>query len=325
MQPFFSIITPVYNCEKFLRKCVESVIGQTYTSWELILVDDGSTDSSGEICDNFCYDPRIKVIHQNNAGQLTSRINGIKVARGIYELGLDADDYLDRKCLETIKQAIDTSGSDIILYGYRKFGCQTGVVRSSLEAGKEYSQKEFLKEIIRETNHALWNKAIRLEKVKRADYSGLTKRLDINEDYVQMISILCEVDSAYVIDDILYHYRVNRKSISHLYTIKHIWDTIYASEYVVHKLKKSSLMDNEMYDMINLAYLKMTEQRLYCLFCDNSITRKDCKNIHKSQIYQKSKKMETIGCFTKNDLLILKLFRYRQYGLLKLVAKLRKL
>ena len=100
MQPFFSIITPVYNCRRYIRKCIESVVNQTYQSWELILVDDGSTDSSGEICDSYCYDSRIKVIHQNNKGELESRINGIAIAEGVYILGLDADDYYDKRCLE---------------------------------------------------------------------------------------------------------------------------------------------------------------------------------------------------------------------------------
>ena len=66
-RPFFSIITPVYNCKRFLKKCIQSVLDQTYLSWELILIDDGSTDTSGEICESFSYDNRVKVIHQSNA------------------------------------------------------------------------------------------------------------------------------------------------------------------------------------------------------------------------------------------------------------------
>ena len=103
MLPFFSIITPVYNCEKYIRECIESVINQTYAFWEMILIDDGSTDGSGKICDDFSSDSRIKVIHQENAGAFISRINGITAANGVYEIGLDADDYLDKNCLETLK------------------------------------------------------------------------------------------------------------------------------------------------------------------------------------------------------------------------------
>ena len=111
MDPFFSIITPVYNCEKYLKECIVSVINQTYESWELILVDDGSTDASGDICDEYSGDSRIKIIHQDNAGELYSRQSGIAIADGKYVLGVDADDYLDLNALEKIKKKIDSIGS----------------------------------------------------------------------------------------------------------------------------------------------------------------------------------------------------------------------
>ncbi len=324
MSPFFSIITPVYNCRKFIKKCVDSVIKQTYPSWELILVDDGSTDSSSEICDRYCFDARIKVIHQENSGQLTSRLNGIAAAKGIYTLGLDADDYLDINCLEKIKKAIDISGSDAVLFGYRNVGYQRGCVRFELESGKEYLQKEILKEIIEKTNHSLWNKAIRMDKFVQADYSRLKERLDVNEDYVQIVSVLCNVDTAYVMDDILYNYRIYGKSISHKYDVKHIWDTNTATEYVLRKLKENSLLDAELYNAALLAYLKMVGPRIFGLFRERRISAKDCRTIHKSDIYMRSKRMESSGNFNRQDLLVLKLFRFRQYWILKLFARIKK-
>lgn len=324
MQPFFSIITPVFNCRKFLRKCIESVIEQTYTSWELILVDDGSTDSSGSICDDYCYEARIKVIHQENAGQLPSRIRGIAAAKGIYVLGLDADDYLDKKCLEIVKNAVDLSGSHAVFFGYRNIGYQKGCVRCTLRAGREYSQKEIIKEVIETTSHALWNKAFKLEKAREAEYPRMKHRLDINEDYVQIVSILCEVDSVYVIDDILYNYRIYENSISHSYRVKHIYDTNIATEYVLCKLKKYSLMDKQMYRAVMLAYLKMTGPRLFSLFCSKSISSDDCRKIHRSMIYKKAGKQELIAEFHMTDYIILKLFRYRQYWILKLWAGMHK-
>lgn len=324
MQPFFSIITPVYNCKRYIRKCIESVINQTYESWELILVDDGSTDSSGEICDKFCYDTRIKVMHQLNAGVLQSRINGIEVACGVYGIGLDADDYLDRRCLETIKNAIDISDSDLIFWGYRYIGNQRGCVRCSLKPNKVYEQKDVIREIIGETNHALWNKAIRMDRVKQADYSGMKKILSINLDYAQIIPIICNIDTAYVIDDILYNYRICERSISHSCKLQHIFDTGLVSEYVIYKLKKYSLIDLEIYDLINVAYLKMIEPRLLKLFRDKSISRDDCEAIHKSKMFIRSKKTEILKNFNKYDFIFLKLFRLRQYWILKLFVKINK-
>lgn len=324
MEPFFSIITPVYNGEQFIKKCIESVMNQTFESWELILIDDGSTDGSGEICDSFCYDSRIKVIHQRNKGAMSSRINGIEIAKGVYELGLDADDYLDKRCLERVKQAIDISNSELIFFGFRYIGSQKGYVRCSLTPRKEYSKKEILGEVIGKTNHSLWNKAIRMDKLKQADYSGLDKRLSMNLDYAQIIPILCNIDTAYVIDDILYNYRVSNNSISHSCKVHHIYDTEYVTEYVIRVLKKNSLLDSQIYDMIILSYLKMIGPRLWKLFKNGAISGKDCRKIHNLSIYIKSRKAELLDNFNRLDFVILKLFRYRQYWALKLMAKLLK-
>lgn len=322
MDPFFSIITPVYNCRRFLKKCIQSVIDQTYESWELILIDDGSTDSSGEICDSFCQDSRIKVIHQDNSGAFASRINGIAAAKGIYGMGLDADDYLEKNCLGTVKKAIDISGSDLIFFGYRNVGNQCGCVRCGLEPGKEYPQREILKEVIGKTNHALWNKAIKIEKIRRADYSGIKKRLSINLDYAQIIPILCNVDTGYVVNEILYNYRVYGSSISHSCKVEHIFDTGLVTEYIRYKLKKALLMDPEMSEIINLAYLKMVGPRLRSLFFDGAVKKEDCRRIRKSKAYIRSKSAESLENFEKYDYVFLKLFRCRQYWALKLFAGL---
>jgi len=325
MAPFFSIITPVYNCKRYLKRCIESVFAQTYTSWELILIDDGSTDSSGEICDGFCYDARVKVIHQKNSGAMSSRVNGIMAAGGIYGLGLDADDYLDRGCLETIKQAIDVSGSDLVFFGFRYVGGQKGCVRCPLSAGREYSRREILGEVIGGTNHTLFNKAIRMDKVKQADYSGLDRKLSVNLDYAQIIPILCNIDSGYVVDDILYNYRVYKGSISHSYKVQHIYDTDYVTRYVFRTLKFFSLMDPYLYEKIILSYLKMIGPRLIKLFSDGAISREECRRIHKLPVYKKSRKAELLKNFNGLDFIFLKLFRYRQYWALKFVAGLKKI
>ena len=92
--PFFSVIVPVYNCETYLRECIDSVINQTFSDWELILIDDGSSDASGEICDKYgALDERIVVIHKSNGGEFSARKAGIDAARGKYVIGLDGDDY----------------------------------------------------------------------------------------------------------------------------------------------------------------------------------------------------------------------------------------
>ena len=321
--PFFSIVVPVYNCEKYIKQCIQSVVDQTYSSWELILVDDGSTDASGNICDEFYSDSRINVIHQENVGELYSRQNGIAIASGEYVLGLDADDYLDLNCLEVIKKKIDETGSDLIFYSYRLFGSCEGDARCSLEAGKEYSKKEILEVVVKETNHSLCNKAIKLSKVKKA-LSPKVIGPRFSADYTLIVPILCNIDTGFVIEDVLYNYRIYDNSISHSYRVQHIFDLGDVTKFVIHKLESSSLMDAHMGKLIYFSYLKMISFRIFEVFANKSITKNDCRNIHKSDVYINSKQEESLKNFSFFTLLGLKLFRYRMYWILSLLLKIRK-
>lgn len=118
MDPFFSIIIPVYNVEDYLEECLISVITQAYESCEVILIDDGSTDGSGEVCDRFAREHlgiKIYVIHQKNAGLSVARNVGIKMAQGKYILFLDSDDFIDTDTLEHFAQILKKNSVDILI------------------------------------------------------------------------------------------------------------------------------------------------------------------------------------------------------------------
>lgn len=115
-----SIIVPVYNVERYLCECINSIINQKVKNWELILVDDGSTDRSNSICDNYAIkDNRIRVIHKQNGGVSSARNIGIEVAKGEWLVFVDADDWIDENFLTLISDNID-SGYQIIHFGYKK-------------------------------------------------------------------------------------------------------------------------------------------------------------------------------------------------------------
>lgn len=113
----FSIVVPVYNVEKYIRKCIESIITQTYQNFELIIVDDGSTDYSGKICDKYINKSNVKVFHKKNGGASSARNYGIKKSKGEYLMFIDGDDFLyDVNCLEELNKIINNSNVDIIQY-----------------------------------------------------------------------------------------------------------------------------------------------------------------------------------------------------------------
>lgn len=116
-----SIIIPIYNVENYLRKCIESVIYQTYTNIEIILVDDGSQDACPQICDEYeKKDARIRVIHQNNGGRSRARNVGIRNATGEYLMFVDGDDWIDNNCIEELYKLAISESAQLIVGRYRQ-------------------------------------------------------------------------------------------------------------------------------------------------------------------------------------------------------------
>lgn len=117
-----SVIVPIYNVENFLVKCIDHLIGQTYKNLEIILVDDGSKDSSGKLCDNYALkDERIRVIHKKNGGVSSARNAGLEIAQGNYIMFCDSDDYYDFDMAETLLKALEENVCDISMCGVRLF------------------------------------------------------------------------------------------------------------------------------------------------------------------------------------------------------------
>lgn len=120
MAPSLSVIIPVYNVERFLSGCLDSILVQSYTGFECIIVDDGSTDSSGTICDNYATkDNRIRVIHKENGGVCSARNRGLDEAKGEFIVFIDSDDYVTEHYLANL---MVNSDSDFVVTGFRKFG-----------------------------------------------------------------------------------------------------------------------------------------------------------------------------------------------------------
>lgn len=114
-----SIIVPVYQVEKYIKQCIESILAQTFTDFELILVDDGSKDKSGQICDEYAIkDERVKVIHQKNSGVANARNNGIACADGSYLCFVDADDRVEATMIERCVSCIKENDADILRHGH---------------------------------------------------------------------------------------------------------------------------------------------------------------------------------------------------------------
>ena len=115
-----SVVVPVYNSAKYLPKCIDSILGQTYGNFEVILVDDGSNDSSGEICDNYnIKDSRVSVIHKKNAGAMAAVADGVAIANGKYIAFVDSDDWIENNMYEVMMPLFSVYGADCVMCTYK--------------------------------------------------------------------------------------------------------------------------------------------------------------------------------------------------------------
>ena len=213
----FSIIVPVYNVEKYIAECIESVLNQSFGDYELILVDDGSTDKSLQICKEYAQRnaDKIKLFHKENEGLLLTRRYGLKMSNGEYVVFLDSDDCLRNNALEELNRVIKNKKYDVIQFnGSRKADFSIPFMLYK-KAGGEWTG-EYVRRLLCGTD-SLNNMCLKC--IKRsvididADYTEF-KTVRRGEDLLQMLPIADCANTFYYLDKILYYYRLNTESIT---------------------------------------------------------------------------------------------------------------
>ncbi len=230
MAPLMSIIIPVYNIKDYLERCIRSLTAPCGQEYEIILVDDGSTDGSETLCDALAADPRIRVIHKENAGAGIARNAGIAAARGDYLLFVDGDDYLTPGALDTIGAALLAHRPDMLRHGYQRVcGTRvTGTFFSPYEAGLH--QGEALEEIrLDAVNNrhtldyektrilAVWAAAFRRDWILEKQITFSSERVVFSEDYLFCLQATWAAASFYVLHEPLYCYYTRPGSQSMVY------------------------------------------------------------------------------------------------------------
>jgi len=265
----YSIVTPVFNAVKYLSECIESVIRQTYSDWELILVDDGSTDESAAICDEYANkDSRIKVFHIENGGAYKARLFANEHINGDYTLGLDSDDMYEPSCLETIDKIVRETCVDMVVFGRYDLDDETNTknkIDVRYETGQVYTKKDFLENALLLTDHALWNKAIKSEVYKKTNYIEEEYRLSMSLDYMQIVPLLCGINNAYVIDEALYIYRTREGSLSHNNKFNNIIDNDWLNVKFRDYLDLNGLYSDNIRYALEKSYADVVLPRLFAL------------------------------------------------------------
>lgn len=268
-ESLISIIVPVYNASKYLRRCVESILSQTYSAFELLLIDDGSNDSSGAICDEYAnYDSRVRVFHKDNGGVSSARNIGIQNSQGVFIAFIDCDDEVESDYLEVLHDQIKISNSQLVCSYAKVFHegkCLSeehpeGILESDIIA-------RYLTDYELRTTSAPWGK-IFIRSIITENSITFDESMSIGEDTLFLFDYLSCCNKMSIVNKTSYHYYINEQSL--VRRINSIESELYSYNRI--NLICSSILTNSTDDNIKLiseigkmraAYIRRVLNSLY--------------------------------------------------------------
>lgn len=228
-----TIVIPIYNVEKYLNRCIDSVVNQTYQNLEIILVDDGSPDQCPQLCDEWAEkDERIKVVHKKNAGLGMARNTGIENATGEYICFFDSDDYVERETIEKCVIKAKQCQADIVCFGRTALKSTGDIINieipkmeKNVYEGEEV-QHVILPEVLSFNPHtgknsnlsaSLCSSMYSMQLIHKSGWRVASEREIISEDYYSTLDLYQYVSSVAIISESFYNYCMNEKSLTHTY------------------------------------------------------------------------------------------------------------
>lgn len=281
-----SVIVPIYNAEKYLEQCLDSIVNQTLKDIEIILIDDGSTDGSAEICKNYLSDSRITYYHKENEGLAAARADGISRASGEYIGFVDSDDWIKPDMYEKMYNATKSNDSDIVFCNCQQNG--NGYVFVPEMAEGPYDREAIKNEILPKTlayiskdgsKRAIrWSNCLRIYKLETLKSNGIEfdRRLRRSQDLQLTYEATLVAQNYYYIAEPLYHNRVVADSLSRGYT-KNMWP-LYT--YLIEILYKDTENFNEM-DLMEQMHLRAF---FFATDCIENEMKPLCPNDKKTKI-----------------------------------------
>lgn len=320
----FSIICPIYNAEKTLLFSVESIFKQHYKKWELILIDDGSTDSSGKICDKMAKeDSRIRVIHKKNEGQAKARIKGINIAKGKYLLFLDSDDFYESNALDILNAKFKSNDVDLIVYNAKR------ISRNSCVNLYNFDSLNFdiplIECLCKRKISYIWTLCAKKELFLNID-ENIKKTfclLRYSEDFYLIYNIVKKIqkDKLLIIDDKLYRYVSNPSSITNTQTASKLMDRFFVYNFVYEDFYKNN---PELFKKISKSekdcagWVALSAGRKVALEYSNDIYFSNIKKIRKSFLFKRFKNFKKDKYnFAAYILLKLKMYRHFKKYIIK--------
>jgi len=262
-----SIIIPVYNAEAYIEACVQSVVEQTYDNFELLLIDDGSSDDSPAICDRLAAsDSRIKVHHQDNRGVSVARNAGKKYSEGQYLLFVDADDTMQPDMLQRMVKRIETAQAQIAVCGINIVSEAGQVLFSRSVDEKEYSAEEALRSFLlgQVFENGVWNKLFRKDLIENVDFVAGRR---MNEDIFFIYEAFCNVEKVATCGAVGYNYYERKGSASHS-TFSDRW---FDNSYFAHKIYELTIDRFPQLEQAAKSYLLRSQYHLLRLMYSSGV------------------------------------------------------
>lgn len=319
-----TVIVPVYNVEKYLDKCIESIVNQTYKNLEIILVDDGSTDGSPVICDEWANkDYRIKVVHKNNKGASCARNSGLEIASGDYITFVDSDDYVDTNLYESLFNLLKKYGADAAACGMVRESCNGYKEVWADHSIHEFCRNDLLK-WIGEASGILpvspCNKLFSKDSIKNIKFD---ENLKYAEDTLFNFEVAQNIDKLVLFSEPLYHYVNNSDSVSHISFDEHRFD----EHRVMDKIFALSSKDADVFQYcVKGDVLKSFRTIKEMCVSGNCINRfNEIRNriishkteILKSGIYSRATKFKTVFLFIAPNVYKIMIKSYGKYSIHK--------
>ncbi len=294
----FSVLIPVYNTEKYLKECIDSVLNQTFQNFEIILVDDGSQDASGKICDTYSEtDIRVKTIHQQNMGPMMARITAFLEASGEYVIYMDSDDCWSNELLTNVNEAIRKYEVDAVSFGFHTMEEDGRIALNEAHVGSEeiqvYEINQLMVEFLTtENENSLWKRAVRREAVDKKELKNLEMfgKILLGEDMLQAFVMLKDCKTFVNLNKPLYYYRRCPESITHSNNSALIVDIAKARNCLTKIMTGTSFGAEKYQRMVEKSFLEHYLTDLVGICCMHGINtvKKAVGKIKRMDIYQSS-------------------------------------
>ena len=265
----FSILVPVYNAELFLSECIESALNQTYKNLEIILVDDGSTDGSGSLCDRYAAKHKaVSVYHTENSGQIHAREFAMRHAKGDFYVFLDADDRLCSNALETINSAINKHQCDCVIFWYSRLINGEIVPVPGNDTEEVLTNKaDIYRKCLNGTYNSMCLKAVKSTICSAGIADTDTLQIRFGEDLVQSLTVLKNSQKIAFIKDAIYEYRDNQSSISYTLTCDAYKKSMCVNEMVYQFVKQERVFSGQDFEEFRYICIEKHVKELLHICC----------------------------------------------------------